>query len=154
MGYPNSWMVYSGMSHLEMDDDWGYPHFRKPPYIGYNYDMSWCWNALPNRSRRRLRDVATPGRRFGMDRRRGGSKRRPRGKMREIFRNTQKNGGGASGTRRLGNQRWVDILWCFLFFVLFGYKWNQSQTNVTFFVGYQRLILKMYQYRICWHLGS
>ena len=25
-------MVYDGKSHLEMDD-WGYPHFRKPPFI-------------------------------------------------------------------------------------------------------------------------
>ena len=30
-GYPNSWMVYKGKSHLEMDDDWGYPYLRKPP---------------------------------------------------------------------------------------------------------------------------
>ena len=28
--YPNSWMVYSGTSHLEMDDEQGYPYFRKP----------------------------------------------------------------------------------------------------------------------------
>ena len=26
------WMVYNGQSHIEMDDDWGYPHFGKPPY--------------------------------------------------------------------------------------------------------------------------
>ena len=26
------WMVYNGKSHLEMDDDWGYSLFRKPPY--------------------------------------------------------------------------------------------------------------------------
>ena len=25
------WMAYDGKSHLEMDDDWGYPYFRKPP---------------------------------------------------------------------------------------------------------------------------
>ena len=25
-------LVYKGKSHLEMDDDWGYPHFRKPPF--------------------------------------------------------------------------------------------------------------------------
>ena len=30
------WLVYKGQSHLEMDDDWGYPHFRKPPYIYHN----------------------------------------------------------------------------------------------------------------------
>ena len=29
-GHPRSWMVYKGKSHLEMDDDWGYPYFRKP----------------------------------------------------------------------------------------------------------------------------
>jgi hypothetical protein len=23
----------NGKSHLEMDDDWGYPYFRKPPYL-------------------------------------------------------------------------------------------------------------------------
>ena len=28
-GYPNSWIVDKENSHLEMDDDWGYPHFRK-----------------------------------------------------------------------------------------------------------------------------
>ena len=32
MGYPNSWMVYKGKSHLQMIDDWGYPHVTKPPY--------------------------------------------------------------------------------------------------------------------------
>ena len=27
------WMVYfMGKPTLEMDDDWGYPHFRKAPY--------------------------------------------------------------------------------------------------------------------------
>ena len=26
------WMVYIGKSHLEMDDEQGYPYFRKPPY--------------------------------------------------------------------------------------------------------------------------
>ena len=25
-------VVCKGKYHLEMDDDWGYPHFRKPPY--------------------------------------------------------------------------------------------------------------------------
>ena len=24
-------LVYQGKSHVEIDDDWGYPHFRKPP---------------------------------------------------------------------------------------------------------------------------
>ena len=35
-GTPHSWMVYKGKSHVEMDDDWGYPYFRKPPYIHVN----------------------------------------------------------------------------------------------------------------------
>ena len=30
MGYPHSWMVYNGKSHLEVDEDWWYSHFRKP----------------------------------------------------------------------------------------------------------------------------
>ena len=25
-------MAYKGETPLEMDDDWGYPYFRKPPY--------------------------------------------------------------------------------------------------------------------------
>ena len=29
MGYPNSWLVYNGKYDLFMDDDWGYPHFKK-----------------------------------------------------------------------------------------------------------------------------
>ena len=32
-GIPNSWLVYKGKSHLEMDDDWGYPYFRTPPSV-------------------------------------------------------------------------------------------------------------------------
>ena len=31
-GGTHKWMVYRGKSHLEMDDDWGYPHFGKPSY--------------------------------------------------------------------------------------------------------------------------
>jgi hypothetical protein len=30
-GETPKWMVYNGKSCLEMDDDWGYPDFRKPP---------------------------------------------------------------------------------------------------------------------------
>ena len=30
------WMVYKGKSHLEMDKNWGYPSFRKPPYVYYH----------------------------------------------------------------------------------------------------------------------
>ena len=29
---PNSWMAYGGKSHLEMDDDQGYPYLSKPPH--------------------------------------------------------------------------------------------------------------------------
>ena len=33
MGVPPKSMVYNRKSHLEMDDDWGYPHdYGKPPY--------------------------------------------------------------------------------------------------------------------------
>ena len=33
------WMVDNGKYHLETDDDWGYPYFRKHPsvYIYINY---------------------------------------------------------------------------------------------------------------------
>ena len=30
------WMVYSGKAENKMDENWGYPHFRKPPYITIN----------------------------------------------------------------------------------------------------------------------
>ena len=33
MGYPHSWMVYNGNSQLEVDDDWGFPYFRKPTFV-------------------------------------------------------------------------------------------------------------------------
>ena len=33
------WLVHEGKSHLEMDDDWGYPYFRNPPYV-YRYVVS------------------------------------------------------------------------------------------------------------------
>ena len=26
------WFIINGNSQTRMDDDWGYPHFRKPPY--------------------------------------------------------------------------------------------------------------------------
>ena len=36
IGVPkNGWFMME-KSHLEMDDDWGCPHFRKPPYIRYD----------------------------------------------------------------------------------------------------------------------
>jgi hypothetical protein len=28
-GYPNWFMVYNGKSDLEMEENWGYPYFRK-----------------------------------------------------------------------------------------------------------------------------
>ena len=31
LGLPQKWMVYKGKSQSKMDDDWGYPYFRKPP---------------------------------------------------------------------------------------------------------------------------
>ena len=33
---PQKWLVYNGTSQSKMDDNWGYPHFRKPAYI-YTY---------------------------------------------------------------------------------------------------------------------
>jgi len=33
-GCTPEWVVYNGKSQAEMDDDWGYPHFRKPPISG------------------------------------------------------------------------------------------------------------------------
>ena len=30
-GYPNSWMVYFMENPTKMDENWGYPYFRKPP---------------------------------------------------------------------------------------------------------------------------
>ena len=32
-GYPNSWLVYDGKSPSNMDENWGDPYFRKPPYL-------------------------------------------------------------------------------------------------------------------------
>ena len=40
------WMVYQGTSPSNMDDEQGYPYFRKPPYkwlnygLWYNYDIT------------------------------------------------------------------------------------------------------------------
>ena len=36
-GYPNSWMVYFMKTPIKSDDNWGYPHFRKPPYIYHQH---------------------------------------------------------------------------------------------------------------------
>ena len=37
----NSWfmLVDNGKSEHNMDDDWRYPHFRKPPYKQYGYSI-------------------------------------------------------------------------------------------------------------------
>ena len=32
MGYPHSWMVYFMENPTKVDENWGYPYFRKPPY--------------------------------------------------------------------------------------------------------------------------
>ena len=37
-GTPNSWMVYVMENAVEMDENWGYPYFGKPPYI-YIYNI-------------------------------------------------------------------------------------------------------------------
>ena len=50
-GYPArwiDWIVYFTENPMKMDDDWGYPHFRKPPFLwwivtiilGYLLDIS------------------------------------------------------------------------------------------------------------------
>ena len=31
-GGTRKWMLYNWTSQSKMDDNWGYPHFRKPPY--------------------------------------------------------------------------------------------------------------------------
>ena len=51
MGDPHSWMVYVGESQSEMDDDLGYPFFRKPPSQGRSNSKQhhWCegvWGRL------------------------------------------------------------------------------------------------------------
>ena len=36
MGYPHSWMVYfmeNPIKVIKVDENWGYPYFRKPPYL-------------------------------------------------------------------------------------------------------------------------
>ena len=42
--------LFHGKSHLEMDDDWGYPDFRKPPFVL----LPW-WSVLPMPGGRCLR---------------------------------------------------------------------------------------------------
>ena len=31
-GYPNSWLVFVRENATKMDENWGYPYFRKPSY--------------------------------------------------------------------------------------------------------------------------
>ena len=33
MGAPQNVQFFEGKSHLEMDENWGYPYFRKPPCV-------------------------------------------------------------------------------------------------------------------------
>ena len=41
-GYPHSWMVYfMEISQTKMDDNQGYPYFRKPPEISQITKMPW-----------------------------------------------------------------------------------------------------------------
>ena len=55
-GYPTSWMVYNGESHLEIDENSGYPYFRKPPsidtyhttYLGRISSMNMVTHSIPN----------------------------------------------------------------------------------------------------------
>ena len=56
-GIHNSWMVYNGKnnSKFKIDDNWGYPHFRKSPYIWANYkDLT----LLPQRNHVFFRQMA------------------------------------------------------------------------------------------------
>ena len=52
MGVPlYRWVVYNGKSHLEMDDNWGYPHFSMPPYVTFNprvfhFELGHAWGGL------------------------------------------------------------------------------------------------------------
>ena len=32
-GFPKKVGLFHGKSHLEMDENWGYPYFRKPQYL-------------------------------------------------------------------------------------------------------------------------
>ena len=36
-GYPQMDGFCKGKSHLEMDENWGYPYFRKPPFGSWNF---------------------------------------------------------------------------------------------------------------------
>ena len=38
MGVRQKWLVY-GTSNLEMDENWGYPHFRKPPNLSKKWEI-------------------------------------------------------------------------------------------------------------------
>ena len=47
-GDPQNGWCMKGKSHLEMDDDWGYPYFRKPPYKMISVCRSAVWNWWEN----------------------------------------------------------------------------------------------------------
>ena len=59
---PNEWCLFHGKSHLEIDETWGYPHCRKPPYINIycrsrcvlNIAMPIIWAFLSKKSPRPL----------------------------------------------------------------------------------------------------
>ena len=42
-GIPKMDGLFHGKSHLEMDDDWGCPYFRKPPLPG---DFRNMWDSM------------------------------------------------------------------------------------------------------------
>jgi len=48
MGEPNSWMVDFMENPIEMDDNWWYPHSRKPPSNQHGYPLVICYIAIEN----------------------------------------------------------------------------------------------------------
>ena len=46
-GGTHRWMVYNKGNPTKMDDDWGYPYFRKPPYGETDlYQLSSCFSGF------------------------------------------------------------------------------------------------------------
>ena len=67
-GYPEMdalhlYVFLLGKIHLQMDDDWGYPYFKKPPFSWFTKNMIaillWCW--------KRYNFTFTPGLVYGCD---------------------------------------------------------------------------------------